>query len=199
MDLWIATGNSHKMTEFKMLMNKVNVNFRSQKEIAAFTAPPENGKTFTDNARIKAKSLHAVKSDQWVMAEDSGLVCEGLNGSPGIYSARYAGDNATDVENNLKVLQMMKIRSSGNRAAHFVSVVVVKSPTGEEFVFEGQLKGLISDAIRGTDGFGYDSIFIPEGETSKTMAELGMAYKNKVSHRAKSIQAMVEKLAARWT
>ncbi|MEQ1878909.1 MAG: RdgB/HAM1 family non-canonical purine NTP pyrophosphatase [Bdellovibrionia bacterium] len=198
MDLWLATGNGHKMTEFKMLMNRVNVNFHSQSEIPAFTAPPETGKTFTDNARIKVKALHSVKSDQWVMAEDSGLVCNGLNGSPGIYSARYAGDKATDVENNLKVLQMMKIRSSENRAAHFVSVVIVRSPTGEEFVFEGELKGRISDAMRGTEGFGYDSIFIPEGEEKKTLAELGQAHKNKVSHRAKAIQAMVEKLAPMW-
>lgn len=199
MDLWIATGNSHKMTEFKMLMNKVSVNFHSQKEISAFSAPPENGKTFVENARIKAKALHSVKPDQWVMAEDSGLVCEGLNGSPGIYSARYAGEKATDVENNLKVLQMMKIRSAGNRAAHFVSSIVVRSPKGEEFVFEGQLKGKVTEAMKGTEGFGYDSIFIPEGETSKTMAELGMAYKNKVSHRARAIQAMLEKLSPLWT
>jgi XTP/dITP diphosphohydrolase len=199
MDLWVASGNSHKLTEFKMLLNRqTNLALHSQKEIGAFSAPPETGKTFLDNARIKARSLYAVKPDQWIMAEDSGLVCEGLNGSPGVYSARYAGEKATDVENNLKVLQMMKIRSPFNRAASFVSVIVVLSPTKEEFIFEGQLKGKVSDVMKGTDGFGYDSIFIPDGET-KTMAELGMAFKNKVSHRAKAINAMMEKLSSSWS
>src|SRR5688500_15994140 len=125
MELWIATGNEHKMTEFKTLLNKVNLTLRSQREISAFSQPPETGKTFLDNARIKAKSLHAVKSEDWVMAEDSGLVVEGLNGSPGVHSARYAGESATDLENNLKVLQMMKIRSSNNKTASFISVIVV--------------------------------------------------------------------------
>lgn len=198
MDLWVATGNSHKMTEFKMLLNRSTLNLRSQKELPAFSAPPETGKTFTDNARIKAKALHAVRPDTWVMAEDSGLVCEGLNGSPGVYSARYAGEKATDVENNAKVLQMMKIRSASNRAAKFVSVIVVRSPEGEEFVFEGELKGRVAEAQKGADGFGYDSVFIPEGEEKKTLAELGMAYKNRVSHRARAVQAMVEKLGPRW-
>jgi non-canonical purine NTP pyrophosphatase (RdgB/HAM1 family) len=198
MELWIGTGNDHKLSEFKTLLHKLNLSIKSQKELPTFFSPPETGKTFADNARIKARALAAVQSDSWVMAEDSGLVVEGLAGSPGVYSARYAGEMATDVENNLKVLQMMRIRSPVNRQASFVSVIIVRSPEKEEFVFEGSLKGKISETMKGTDGFGYDSIFIPEGET-KTIGELGQAHKNRISHRARAIDAMIVALGTRWS
>ncbi|MGE3975147.1 MAG: RdgB/HAM1 family non-canonical purine NTP pyrophosphatase [Bdellovibrionales bacterium] len=191
MELWIATGNEHKMTEFKTLLRHYNLKLRAQNELPTFFQPPETGKTFLENAQIKARALKAVLGEAWVLAEDSGLVCEGLNGQPGVFSARYAGEKASDMENYSKVLQMMRIRSPTNRAAHFNCTTVIISPQGEQFHFEGILKGQIAQGSKGTGGFGYDPIFTPEGET-KTLAELGPAVKHQVSHRSKALQAAAE-------
>ena len=187
MDLWIATGNEHKITEFKTLLRHHTFKIRSQKELPTFFQPPENGKTFLENATIKAKALKAVLGEAWVLAEDSGIVCDGLNGQPGIFSARYAGENASDTENYLKILQMMKIRSPNNRAAHYNCTVVVLSPQNELSSFEGILKGQIAAKAQGITGFGYDPLFVPEGET-KTLAELGVSFKHQVSHRSKALK-----------
>ena len=108
---------------------------------------------------------------------------------PGIHSARYAGDNARDSENVAKLLKMMALRSATNRKAQFQCYMVVYSPEGKEFVLNGTLKGTISDKVRGTDGFGYDPVFIPEGE-SKTLSELGLTRKNQISHRAEAIRKL---------
>ena len=193
MELWVATGNQGKLNEFKMLFHRFlgdsPLDLHHQKELPVFTAPVENGDSFLANARIKARSLRSVRSDQWVIGEDSGLVVDGLGGLPGIHSARYAGPKASDAENTAKLLKMMAIRHVTKRNAKFVSCIVAYSPTGQEFVFEGELAGTISTAQRGTSGFGYDSVFVPSGE-SKTLAELGIAHKNKISHRAKAVEQL---------
>ena len=118
---------------------------------------------------------------------------DGLEGYPGIFSARYAGDNAGDSENVAKVLKMLGLRSPQNRKAKMVSCIVAISPSGEEYVCEGTVEGEISKKVSGSEGFGYDVCFIPEGE-SKTFAELGMAFKNKTSHRARAIFKLKEVL-----
>ena len=118
-----------------------------------------------------------------MLADDSGLEVEGLGGLPGIHSARYAGQHAKDMENCLKVLKMLHLKAATNRAARFICTVVLLSPTGEESVFEGTLEGTIAKEMKGRDGFGYDPIFIPKDDT-KTLAELGLAVKNRLSHRA---------------
>jgi len=196
MDLWVATTNSHKLTEFKMLLAGTPITLHTPDELPAYFAPPETGKTFQENARIKAKSLHAIKPECWVMAEDSGLSVDGLNGAPGIYSARYAGDKATDIENNQKLLHMLKIRSPSNRAAAYKASIVLLSPSKEDFHFEGEFKGQITEGLRGSSGFGYDPIFVPLGE-SKTVAELGDAWKNKVSHRSQATKKLLAFLKER--
>ena len=194
-ELWIGTGNQGKMNEFKMLLNRAvmehGLEIHSQSEFPVFSQPPENGDSFLANARIKARAIKAMKPGVWAMAEDSGLMVEGLNGLPGIHSARYAGAKASDAENNAKLLKMMTLRPMANRKAAFVSTVVAFDPTGQEHVFEGRIEGEIAKAARGTAGFGYDSVFIPEGET-KTLAELGLAFKNKVSHRMRAISKLSE-------
>lgn len=188
-ELWVATGNQGKLREFeRLLADKFIV--KSIKDLPTFSARPEDGKTFIENARIKAKTLRGIKNSHWVVGEDSGIEVEALNNLPGIHSARYAGDHAKDTENCLKVLKMLTLKMAVNRKAKFKSTLVVYSPTGEEHIFEGDLNGEISKNMKGTDGFGYDSIFIPEGET-KTLAELGLAVKNKLSHRAKAIEKMM--------
>jgi XTP/dITP diphosphohydrolase len=192
MELWVATGNQGKLNEFKMLLNKlvgVGLNLHAQSELPVFSPPPENGDSFLANARIKARALKAVKPGVWVMADDSGLMVEGLNGLPGIHSARYAGPKAQDLENIAKLLKMMTLRPMANRKASFVCSIVAYDPQGNEHVFEGRLEGEIAKSMKGTAGFGYDPVFIPAGET-KTLSELGLAHKNKISHRAKAAQML---------
>lgn len=193
-DLWIATSNSGKLNEFRNLLIDKNVDIFSNKDLPNYASPVEDSDSFEGNARIKAQSLKALKSNCWIVGEDSGIEVDGLNKLPGIHSARYAGESAADSENNAKVLKMLKIRSASNRKARFRCIMVVYSPQGEEFVFEGTVEGSISQNSRGSDGFGYDEIFIPEGE-DKTFAELGIAFKNKVSHRAQAIQKFSELLS----
>lgn len=194
MQIWVATGNQGKLNEFKMLLNRLvaqGLDVHAQSELPVFSPPPENGDSFLANARIKSRALRSVKSDSWVLGEDSGLLVAGLGGLPGIHSARYAGPKASDAENNAKLLKMMTIRPMANRSATFISTIVAYSPSGEEFVFEGRLEGEIAKAQKGTAGFGYDTVFIPQGE-SKTLAELGLAFKNKVSHRAHAVAQLLE-------
>lgn len=187
--LWISTTNQGKLNEFRNLMDG-KVEIHSVGEINYYSAPPENGQTFTDNARIKAKTLKAIKSGVWVVADDSGLEVEGLGGLPGIHSARYAGEKARDAENVAKLLKMLQIRSPGNRKAQFRCVLVAYDPSGGEHVLEGIVSGTIADSARGKTGFGYDPVFIPEGE-QRTYSELGVAAKNQTSHRAKAIRELL--------
>ncbi|MBC86169.1 MAG: non-canonical purine NTP pyrophosphatase, RdgB/HAM1 family [Bdellovibrionaceae bacterium] len=191
MDIWLATSNSGKVNEFKSLLHGKGLVFHQLSEVKNYHSPAETGETFLDNARIKAKSLKSVMPDQWVVAEDSGLQVKGLKDLPGVHSARYAGDKATDHENVAKVMKMVNLRTPTERSAKFVCCIVAISPTGEEFVFDGVVEGSISKKVAGTAGFGYDVCFIPEGE-EKTFAELGIPFKNKVSHRAQAIRKLVE-------
>lgn len=194
-ELWISTGNKGKLSEFKILFEREipSLKIFSIADLSTFAQPPENGQTFLDNARIKAKSLKALKSGHWVMAEDSGLEVEGLNNLPGIHSARYAGPHASDRENVAKLLKMMQIRAVPTRAAQFQCCMVVYTPAGEELIFNGLLKGQIAKLPAGQHGFGYDPVFVPDGET-KTLAELGSGYKSNNSHRAKATMQFIEKL-----
>lgn len=193
MELWVATTNQGKLSEFKSLLSERGVNIKSPLDLKVFSAPPETGKTFVDNARIKAKSMKALCPGKWVVADDSGLEVDGLNKMPGVFSARYAGDKASDGENNAKVLKMLQIRSPMNRTARFICVFVAYDPMGTEHVLEGVIEGQIGQKEIGKAGFGYDSIFIPNGET-KTFGELGIAFKNKISHRGQAIRKLAELL-----
>lgn len=190
MEIWIGTTNQGKLKEIKTLLPS-HFEVKSLQDIRSYTPPAETGKTFEDNARIKAKSLKAVKPNVWILAEDSGLEVKGLNNMPGVFSARYAGDNARDVENCAKVLKMLSIRSPLQREAQLQCVMIAYSPDGNEHKFEGTMKGQIAKDMRGKNGFGYDSVFIPEG-SDKTLAELGDAEKNKISHRAHALKEFLK-------
>lgn len=194
MDLWIATSNKGKLTEFKVLLNSLpDLKIHSTADLPVFSPPPENGATYLDNARIKTKALKAVKPEAWVLGDDSGLEVAGLGQLPGVHSARYAGANARDSENRAKLLKMMQIRQITDRSARFRCCLVVLTHSGEEWIFEGIMEGQIAFKESGTMGFGYDSIFIPKGET-KTLAELEPAFKNRFSHRALATQQLIQKL-----
>ncbi len=196
MELWIASSNTGKIKEFQnLLFDFPTVHVRTQNEISGFTTREENGDSFLANARIKAKSLRSIKNEAWVLADDSGLEVLGLGNLPGIHSARYAGPKARDSENIAKLLKMMKIRNVSDRTAQFKAALVAISPTGEEFTFEGLMKGLISTQVVGNHGFGYDPIFIPDGQ-NQTLAELGPGYKNQKSHRALAFKQFLDILKA---
>lgn len=193
-ELWIATGNKGKMEEYQLTLAKFpEFKVFSQLNLPHFAPRPETGVTFLENARIKAKSVKALKSDHWVLGEDSGLEVESLGNLPGVHSARYAGANARDSENVAKLLKMMQIRSGPNRQAQFKCVSVVLTPQGEEWFFEGVIKGQIQAKTSGLMGFGYDPVFVPDGET-KTLAELGPGYKIQKSHRALALAQFLAKL-----
>lgn len=191
--IWIATTNRGKLLEFQQMLPDWTV--KSVSDLKTYSPPPETGKTFEENARIKAKSLKAMVSGDWVVADDSGLEVEGLQNLPGVHSARYAGPKASDAENNAKLLKMSQMRlPADKRQARFRCVLVAYSSDGKEHVIDGLLKGVIADKMRGTGGFGYDPLFIPEGH-DKTLAELGIAVKNQISHRAQAFKKLKEVLS----
>lgn len=197
MELWIATTNRGKLLEFEMILEPLikegKLKLKTLGDLDTYFPPEETGATFLDNARIKARSLKAVRPGAWIVAEDSGLAVEGMNGLPGVHSARYAGPKASDFENRAKLLKIMGLKALANRNASFICQMVVFDSDGQEHLFDGELKGTIAKAEAGKTGFGYDSVFIPEGE-SKTLAELGLAFKNKVSHRARAVEKLLELL-----
>lgn len=194
MELWIATGNKGKLEEYKMALRALpEIQLFHQGEIKGFTPRPEDGATFLDNARIKAKTLKAIKPNAYVLGEDAGLEVHGMNNLPGVHSARYAGNNAADSENVAKLLKMMQIRNITPRTANFKCVTVVLTPDNQEWIFEGVMNGTITSKATGQMGFGYDPVFVPDNET-KTLAELGPGYKIQFSHRAQALNQFISKL-----
>ncbi len=149
----------------------------------------ESGSTFAENARLKARAVAAVYR-RWTLAEDSGLEVDALGGEPGINSARYAGRDATDHERVQLVLDRMVAVPWERRTARFRCVACLIDPSSQEYLFEGVCEGHIAPRPRGTSGFGYDPIFIPEGY-SRTFAELGPEVKDALSHRAKALQQVL--------
>ena len=150
--------------------------------------PPEEGSTYYDNARVKAEAGRS--SERWSLGEDSGLEVEGLGGAPGILSARFAGPGEDPVAKLLAQLAGMTGRS---REARYVCELVALSPAGEEVRATGLLRGRIAEEARGSEGFGYDPVFVPTGE-QRTVAELGNAWKREHSHRALAAQALLAAL-----
>lgn len=197
-ELWVATTNKDKYKEIKELLKDLPLEVHAAFELPSYSAPSESSATFAGNARIKAKFLKAIKPDAWVLADDSGLEVPTMDGLPGVHSARYAGPNARDIENTLKLIKHLQLRNVSDRSAQFRCVMCLISPNGSEKIAEGILKGTIAKEMRGKTGFGYDPVFVPEGET-KTLAELGLAVKNKLSHRAralKEVKALLQAQAA---
>ncbi len=196
MKLWVATHNKGKADEFKRLLEGLPVELHMASEISSFSPPPETGKTFLENAQIKARSLKSVVNDEdWVVSDDSGICVEGLGGLPGIHSARYAGEHASPVENNAKLLKMVHIRTPANRNAHFECTLVLIGPDRKEHVFTGIAKGTIHTKEAGKTGFGYDPIFVPEGKT-QTFGEMPYAEKNALSHRNQASKQLKEFLSS---
>lgn len=181
-----ATTNKHKIQEFQAMLDASADSDRvciiSPDTIKGFPEIVENGTTFEENARIKAGQA-ARYADMAAFADDSGLEVKALGGAPGIYSARYAGENATYPEKMAKLLAELK--NFDDRRARFVCVIALAYRGDIVETFRGEVTGRIADAPRGTQGFGYDPVFIPDGY-DKTFGELGEEVKSKISHRARA-------------
>lgn len=193
--LVLATGNKGKKREIEALLAGSGVEFLSLLEYSQLKLPEENGSTFIENARIKARAV-VKATGHWVLSDDSGLVVEALAGAPGVYSARYAGPEASDIENNLKLLKALTDVPDNLRGAAFVCVIVLVSPGGEEFVFEGSCKGRIGHQLVGSHGFGYDPLFMVAPDYSLSMAQLHPREKSTISHRGQALRSLRQKLMA---
>jgi XTP/dITP diphosphohydrolase len=182
--LLIATRNANKKGEFKELLgNRFQISDLSARTSLAVE---ESGKTFEENAILKAVAVSR-DCDLYVVADDSGLEVHSLGGAPGIFSARYAGDRATDQANINKLLR--ELRNVSDRSAQFRCVVALACAGKLVKTFAGRVEGTIVDTPRGSGGFGYDSIFVPNG-FGRTFAEMSPELKNQTSHRAKAIAAL---------
>jgi len=191
----LATRNRHKIEELQQMLKDMNIEVLSLDDVSDVPVVEEDGDTFADNASKKAR-LTAIHTGYNCLADDSGLVVDALEGQPGVYSARFAGEEASDQKNNQKLLQMMSSFTGEKRRARFVCVIALSDPRGNVQTVEGLCEGHIAYAERGTGGFGYDPLFIPEGYT-KTFAELAPEEKNRISHRGQALlkaKKLLEKL-----
>jgi XTP/dITP diphosphohydrolase len=179
----LASGNAHKARELGRLLEGWEV------ETFAGGLPEETGETFVENARLKARHVHAaVGGAEWVLADDSGIEAAALQGAPGVRSARYAGEDATDEQNLAKL--MGALAESDDRRVRYVAELVAIAPGGGEVSARGELTGTLAAAPRGTGGFGYDPAFVPDGET-RTVAEMSPGEKDAISHRARAARALL--------
>ncbi len=185
----IATRNPGKISEIQSIIN--NSDLQDKIEIETVSAYPgipevkEDGKTFAENAAKKAVTV-ARLTGHIAIADDSGLEVDALGGAPGIYSARFAGEGATDADNNTKLMGLLKDTPPEKRGAKFVCVIAIATPAGDVSLAEGECHGFIAEEARGTSGFGYDPVFVVP-QHKRTFAELGRDIKNKISHRAAAL------------
>ena len=189
-----ATGNEGKMREVRMILAGMGMTVVSMKEAGVRADIVEDGKTFEENAVIKAKAVMEV-TGQIAMADDSGLVIDYLNGEPGIYSARYMGEDTSYDIKNQNLIDRLEGVAEEKRTARFVCAIACALPDGTVLTSEGTMEGIIGYESRGKNGFGYDPVFyLPEYGCSS--AELTPEKKNELSHRGKALRKMREKLEA---
>jgi XTP/dITP diphosphohydrolase len=188
----LASHNPGKLRELRALLRGWEI---EPADVSAIGE--ETGSTFRANARAKAAyALAGAPPDAWALGEDSGLEVAGLDGRPGLYSARYAGPEATDADNVARLLEELRDVRGDGRRARYVCELVLLPAQGEETAGRGTLEGTIAPEPRGSGGFGYDPVFVPAGE-SETVAELGDAWKAEHSHRARAARALVRALSRR--
>lgn len=186
MELVIASKNVHKIREIRAILKKnPNLDLFSLIDFPGYLPPPETGSTFEENATQKA--VHAASALQkWTLGDDSGLVIPALGGAPGIYSARYAGEGATEKDNRAKLLREMSHLTDSGRGGYLECCMALASPAGLKKCVKAVCEGYITDEEKGNHGFGYDSLFL-KYEYSKTFAELEEDIKNRISHRRKAL------------
>lgn len=189
----LATNNEHKVQEIKDILEDMNVKIFSLKEMGVDIEVEEDGHTFIENARKKAEAIYEVlkhkEKDFLVLADDSGLMVDYLNGEPGVYSARYAGEHGNTKKNNEKLLKALEGVSFENRRAKFVCAIAIIKDNGEFLAVEEEAGGYIAEKYEGAAGFGYDPLFfVPE--YGKTFAEMSSKEKNHISHRGKALKKL---------
>ena len=186
--LVIATRNEGKFREIKAALHDLPFTLKSLKDYPQIGPIKEDGTTFKENALKKAWAVHKVTGG-YVLADDSGLICEDLRGEPGVNSAYYAGPSATDEENNAKLVADMSMADDPSRAARYVCVMALIDPDKKEMIVEETCEGIIVLTPKGKEGFGYDPYFLLP-DRNKTMAEISIEEKNKISHRGKALKAI---------
>jgi XTP/dITP diphosphohydrolase len=186
MEVIVATLNKGKLREFRDALKGLNLRIYGLSDFPEAPEVEEDGDSFTENALKKAR-FYATYFGKLTLADDSGLEVESLEGRPGVYSARYAGERASSQENNLKLLKELDGIPISKRRARFRCVVAVKSPAGKEAIAKGSCTGRIGFKEKGRKGFGYDPLFILPGE-GRTMAQLSLEEKNRISHRGKALK-----------
>ncbi len=197
LQLVLASANPHKAAEIAAVLSAAT-------EVELLPRPDhvpdvvEDGETLLDNARLKARAL-VDATGQAAVADDTGLEVDALGGAPGVYSARYAGDDATYADNVAKLLRELAALGDGGgeRRARFKTVALAAFPDGSEVWAEGVMEGTIATAPRGENGFGYDPVFVPTGGDGRTFAEMAPAEKDAVSHRGRAFRALAALLAER--
>lgn len=191
--LLVASNNEHKINEIKEILKDFPLKIISLKEAGIDVDVEENGDTFMENAHIKASEIYKLADECMVMADDSGLTVDILNGEPGVYSARYSGEHGNSKKNNEKLLRNLKGIKFEDRKAKFVCAIALIINEEKVINVQGEIEGYIVEGERGKDGFGYDPLFyIPEFE--KTFAEMSSDEKNSISHRGRALKEIQEKI-----
>lgn len=184
-----ATDNKHKIKEIEAIVSKFGIEVITKAEAGAGSLDvEENGVTFEENSLIKAEAVMKATGMPSI-ADDSGLEVDALDGAPGVYSARFAGDHGDDDANNEKLMELMKDVPDDKRGARFVSVVTLCMPDGGRLVARGECPGRIGYELKGTNGFGYDPLFLPDGY-DVTYAQITDEQKNEISHRARALRVL---------
>ncbi len=194
-EILIATTNDGKVKELQNFLADLNMRVYGLSDFPEITEPVETGESFAENAALKAV-FYALHTKIWSLADDSGLEVDALGGAPGIFSARYGGKGAGDEEKIGKILRELEQTSDEERRARFVCAMAISDETGDvKFIAEGVCSGKIALSASGTNGFGYDPIFIPDG-FEQTFGELSGEIKQKISHRARAIAKIIKFLSS---
>lgn len=193
----IASNNAHKALEISEALPFPGWEFKTLRQMGVESDPVEDAETFLGNARIKAHAAQQACGGVAVIADDSGLEVDALDGAPGVHSARYAGEPCDDVRNNAKLLEALSDVPEGERTARFVCTLVLLEEDGTEFDVRGTIEGRIGYEERGDHGFGYDPLFYPDELGGLSLAEVPDAEKNAISHRGNALRALKKTLDAR--
>lgn len=192
----IATNNVHKVAEITTALDFEGWEFKTLKQLGLASDPTEDADSFEGNARIKALAAHETSGGMAALADDSGLEVDALGGAPGVYSSRYAGEDGNDAANNAKLLAELAGVPDEERTARFVCMLVFVDEDGGETVARGTVEGRIGREERGSEGFGYDPLFLPDEYAGElTLAEVPQEAKNAISHRGNALRALREKLS----
>lgn len=190
MELVVASRNEGKIREILHLLEGRGIAVTALADHPEIPEVVEDGETFLENARKKARAV-VTATGSWALADDSGLSVDALGGRPGVHSARYAGRQGDHAANNAKLLEELAGVPDAERGAAFVCTMVLMAPDGREWTVEGRCDGRIGHVLTGTEGFGFDPLFVVEGEGGRTMAELPLERKNAISHRGQALRGIV--------